>query len=130
MGVDYHLLARKTKDGSYTFHVGFVDATPGKNGRPKYRAMRSTGVEARRGKGGGWTDASKKAAHRAAQAMIQKGRVFAARDSMRHYLLDFWTPGKSEYLRSKAAEGRNVSPLLFPASRSFPTGGAEELPDR
>ena len=108
--VDYHLLTRKNKDGTYWFHAAFVDPTPGKGGRVKYRAMRSTGVEARKGKSGGWTETSKAAARRVAQAMIDDGRVFASRDDLETFLLDFWTPGKSEYLRSKESEGTTVSP--------------------
>ena len=38
--------------------------------------------------------------------MIAEGSVLAARDTLRDYLVDFWDDGKSEYLRSRRAEGR------------------------
>jgi integrase len=42
--------------------------------------------------------------------MIEEGTVFASRDNLRTYLLDFWDPKKSEYLRSRIAEeGKSYS---------------------
>lgn len=95
--VDYHLLKRKTKAGKTVYYVGFLDDLPGKNGRPKYKAVRSlkTGNQA--------------LARKRAQEMIDDGQVFAAKDSLRDYLLSFWTPGESDYLRSKVSEGKPVS---------------------
>lgn len=106
--VDFHLLARKNKDGSYTFHAAFPGDVPG-----KYRAMRSTKVEARKAKGWdpkhpAWTEASKAAARRVAHAMIEDGTVLSEDKNLEKYFLDFWTPGRSDYL--KGQRGSKISP--------------------
>jgi integrase len=97
MSVDFHLLKRKDSKGKTIYHAAFLDAMPGKNGKPKYRAMRSTKT------------GRKDLAQKRAMQIIAEGRVFASKDSLRHYLLDFWTPEKSEYIRGKVAEGRKIS---------------------
>ncbi len=99
MSVDYHLIKRKTKAGRTVYHAGFLDTRTGKNGKPRYRAMRSTKT------------GNKALARKRAQEMIAEGKVFAAKDSLRHFLLDFWTPESSEYIRGKKAEGRHISPV-------------------
>lgn len=97
MSADYHILKRKNKAGKTVLYVAFLDSMPGRNGRPKYKAVRSlrTGNES----------LARKRIHK----MIEGGQVFAARDDLADYLITFWSENKSEYLRSKAAEGRTVS---------------------
>ena len=97
MAVDYHLLKRRRQDGKAVYYVGFPADTLGKNGRPRYRALRSTGA------------GNKPLAHKIAREMIAKGEVFAARDDLRAFLLGFWNSETSEYLRSKRAEGHDLA---------------------
>ncbi len=107
MSVDYHLIKRKDKQGKTIYHVAFLDATPGKNGKPRYRSTRTT-------KTGNIGRARKRA-----QQMIAEGKVFAAKDSLREFLLDFWDTEKSEYIRGKKAEGRKISPIYTDNSRQL-----------
>ncbi len=95
MSVDYHILKRKNSKGKAIYYVGFLSDLTGKNGKPKYIAMKSTG------------QSNRVAAEKAARLMLADGMVLASRDTLRAYLLNFWDPAKSEYLRSQRAEGRD-----------------------
>ena len=94
MGVDFHLLKRKNAKGKVVYHAAFLDDTLGKNGKRKYRAVKTTRC------------GNRSAAEKTARQMIAEGSVLAARDTLRDYLIDFWDDGKSEYLKSRRAEGR------------------------
>ena len=122
--VDYYILARKNKDGRYTFHAAFpeVEYVKGKK-CVRYKAMRSTGVEARKAKDWTpkqkrWTEASKAAARRVADAIAAEGKVLAPDNDIEAFLTSFWTPGKSEYLNSKVSEGDAISPRYCESNRT------------
>jgi integrase len=106
-GVDYHLLKRNRKHGKPVYYVGFLSDLVGANGRRRYKAVRSTGT------------GNTALARKIALQMIEKGDVFAATDELRGFLLTFWNPEKSEYLRGKAAEGHPVSTAYARNSRSL-----------
>lgn len=106
--MDYHLLKRNTKkDGSSTYYVGVLSDQLDKNGRRKYRLMRSLKT------------GNKALARKRALEVLNDPSLNASTDSIREYLLDFWTPDRSEYLRSKRAEGREVSPEYAANSKSL-----------
>jgi len=120
MSVDYHLIKRKDKHGRYWYRMGVLDAMPGKNGRPKYRAMRSLGIEAKRNKQGEFTKVARDNAHKAARQLLQTdSTLFAAKDSLRDFLETFWDYGKSEYIKGKRAEGRNISAQYAESSKAY-----------
>lgn len=50
--------------------------------------------------------------------MIRDGRVTASKEDLATYLTDFWTPEKSQYIKSKRAEGRTISLLYCQNNRS------------
>jgi len=95
MNVDYHLLKRKNTKGKTIYYVAFLSDVAGKNNKKKYKAVKSTGM------------GNRSAAEKVARQMLQDGSVLASRDSLRSYLINFWNPEKSEYLKSQKAEGRN-----------------------
>lgn len=97
INADFHLLKRKNKDGTYTYHAAFLDPLRGQNSKSRYRTIRSTKT------------GNKALARKRAVQMLQDGSVFAAQDDLTTFLIDFWTPAKSEYIRSKKAEGRSLS---------------------
>ena len=105
--VDYHLLKRKGKTGKGVYYVGFLSDLVGSNGRRRYKAVRSTRT------------GNIALARKIALQMIEKGDVFATKDGLRDFLLTFWDPEKSEYLRGKAAEGHPVSTVYANNSRSL-----------
>lgn len=89
MSTDFHLLKRKNSKGKTVYYVGFLSDLPGKNGKLKYKAVKSTG------------QGNRAAAEKVARNMLADGKVLASRDSLRQYLLDFWDPEKSEYLKTQ-----------------------------
>jgi integrase len=101
MNVEYHLLKRKNKAGKTVYYVGFLSDMPGKNGKKRYSAVKSTGA------------GNKPLAHKIARQMIEEGTVFASRDNLKTYLLDFWDPKKSEYLRSRIAEESKTYSVMY-----------------
>ena len=103
--VQYHLLKRKTKKGKSVYYAAFPSGETGKNGRALYQAVRSTGT------------GNKALAHKEALKLIEKGGVFASRDSI-SFLHDFWSTD-SEYVRSRRAEGRKLSSVYLANSRAL-----------
>lgn len=98
MSIDYHLVKRKLK-GRHNYYLAILDTKRGKNGRPKYKAMKSLET------------GNKALARKKAQEILDEGSILSSKDSLSQYLKDFWTPEKSEYIRTKKAEGRNISPF-------------------
>ncbi len=95
--VEFHLLKRKSKKGKPIYYVGFLSDLVGKNGRRRYRAVRSTDT------------GNIALARKVANQMIEKGEVFASKSGIRDYLLTFWNPAESDYIKSKVQEGRSIS---------------------
>lgn len=94
--VEYHLIKRK--NGKQTvYYAGFLDDLIGKNKHRKYKAVRSL-------KTGNKVLAQKRVAQ-----LIADGSVFSSKSGLKDFLLDFWDPEKSEYLKGKAAEGQSMS---------------------
>jgi integrase len=84
----YHILKRKIK-GKVVYHIGILSMERGKNGKAKYEKIESLG-----------TAFYAKARDRATEKMeefLPPSKDFKLSD----YLINFWTPGKSEYLRTK-----------------------------
>lgn len=107
---NFHLLKRKNRAGEQIYYVGILADLPGKNGRPRYVAVRSTGIKCHT-KAGKLSKKAEDDARKAARRMLSEDpSLFASKDEMRKFLLTLWTPGESEYIRSKHAEGRSISP--------------------
>ena len=109
MYVQYHLLKRKPKKGKKgkaIYYAGFPGKELGKNGRPRYIAMRSTET------------GNKELAKKRATEMIEKGEVFVSRDDLCSFLLDFWSPD-SQYIQSRSDEGRAISIVYSDNSRAL-----------
>ena len=104
--MDYHLLKRKKKGGKVVYHAAFLSDLPGKNGKKQYRTIKSTGV------------GNRALAHKVARQMLEDGQVLASQDLLRDFLLTFWDPDKSEYLRSARAEGRTHAVAYLMGNRS------------
>ena len=94
----YHLIKRKA-GGKIVYYARFVDEERTKaHGKTVYRLTKSTG------------ETSKTRARTIADSMEREGVIFASPEALDTFLIDFWTPGKSEYLKSKEAEeGRTIS---------------------
>ena len=101
MNADFHILKRKNSKGKTVYYAAFLSDLSGKNGKHKYQAVKSTG------------QSNRAAAEKVARSMLADGRVLASRDLLRAYLLDFWNPEKSEYLRSQRAEGREHNSIYL-----------------
>src|SRR4030042_3031633 len=104
--MDYHLLKRKKKGGKIVYYAAFLSDLPGKNGKRQYRAIKSTGV------------GNRALAHKIARQMLEDRQVLASQDLLRDFLLTFWDPEKSEYLRSARAEGRTHAAAYLTGNRS------------
>ncbi|AFG37412.1 hypothetical protein [Spirochaeta africana] len=61
---EFHLIKKKNKKGKPIYHVGFLSDQLGRNGKPSYKLMKSTGV------------GSRVAAEKIARQMIADGIVF------------------------------------------------------
>ncbi len=101
VNIDFHLLKRKTSKGKTVYYAAFLSDLIGKNGKPKYQTIKSTG------------QGNRVAAEKVARSMLADGKVLASGDSLRTYLLNFWNPEKSEYLRSQVAEGRKHNSIYL-----------------
>jgi hypothetical protein len=102
-GMDYHLLKRNTKKNkngtmSAVYYVGVLSDERDDRGRRKYLAVRSTGT------------GRKELARKRALRILADQSIRGSRDNLRSFLIDFWTPGQSDYLSGREAEGRNTSP--------------------
>ena len=102
MDAGFHLLKRKT-----SYYVAIPDEVPGPNGRPRYKVMKSLKT------------LNKGLARKRALEVLADKSLVASKDDLADFLLGFWTPGQSEYLRSKAAEGKDISPVYCQCNRSW-----------
>ncbi|GAB6091231.1 tyrosine-type recombinase/integrase [Spirochaeta dissipatitropha] len=94
---EFHLIKKKNKAGKPIYHVGFLSDQVGRNGKPTYKMMKSTGV------------GSRTAAEKIARQMIAEGLIFTSKDDLRNYLMNFWDYENSEYVKGLNAEGRTIS---------------------
>ena len=106
MDADFHLLKRRNSKGKLIYYAAFLSDLPGKNGKKKYRAVKSTGV------------GSRSAAEKAARDMLVDGKVLSSRESLRDFLLGFWDLENSEYLKTQRADGRVHNSRYVRDSRS------------
>lgn len=104
-GMDYHLLKRKRKKG-HVWYIGILSDMRDANGRRKYAAMQSLQT------------GDKSLARKRAQAVLNDGTLVASKDNIERFLVDFWTEGESQYLKSKAAEGKTMSPVYVSNCRA------------
>ena len=103
----YHLTKRKQK-GKVIYYARFYDeAQHIKGTKIFYTATKSTG------------ETSKARARDIADKMIKEGKGEGLKTNLETFLLDFWTPGKSEYLRSiETEQERQLSPIYCESNRS------------
>ena len=102
MGEGFHLLKRKT-----SFYVGILDSVPGPKGKPRYKVMKSLKT------------LNRGLARKRAIAVMADTSLTSSRDDLADLLLRFWTPEHSEYLKSRRAEGKDISPLYCSNNRSW-----------
>jgi hypothetical protein len=94
---EYHLLKRKGKDKRtgkpiQTYHIGFLN--PDGKG---YAKMKSTVIKV-------GTKEAERVAIKLAEKLVEEDFANMNKLNLRTYLLDFWNPEKSDYLKTKAIE--------------------------
>ena len=104
MSQSFHLIKRKNKKGTVYF-AAFLDSATGENGKPRYKAMKSTRV------------GNRSAAEKIARQMLADGTVTASRESIRGFLLDFWNPQQSAYLKRQRTFGIEISTMYCKNNR-------------
>lgn len=107
--IEYHLIKRKKgKNGKkVVYYIGILDELKGKNKHRKYKAVRSLDT-------GNKVLAQKRAAEK-----IEKGEFGSVKTGLKEFLLNFWDPEKSEYLRDKVTNKKPLSPVYIANCRAL-----------
>lgn len=104
--VEYYLIKRKPKKGKAIYHARFFDSAVDKDGRRKIKYSKSTG------------QTSEAAAQQVVARWIEEGKLDIVKTNLSTYLLNFWDPEKSEYLKNKARQGKTYSDAYLKANVS------------
>ena len=95
--VKYYLIKRKPTKGKPVYHARFLDSKLDEHGRRRVKFSRSTG------------ETNEALAHKRITEWMEEGIIDSSPTSLRTYLLDFWDPEKSDYLKNKGRQGKVFS---------------------
>lgn len=104
--VEYYLIKRKPKKGKPIYHARFLDSKVDAAGRRIVKFSKSTG------------QTNEVLAHKIVAQWIDDGKIDAVPTNLKKYLLDFWDPDKSDYLKNKFRQGKSYSSAYLEANES------------
>ena len=95
--VEYYLIKRRPKKGKPIYHARFLETKVDESGRRIVKFSKSTG------------ETNEVNAHKVVAMWTEEGVIDAVPTNLKTYLLDFWNPEKSDYLKNKFRQGKTYS---------------------